>query len=155
MTLALGMLLAPAPSLGAQVGARPAPGRVTTACAEADAPVRSARGVRTAALAVRVRIREPRDGVAESELTGIANTIARKLAFAGSPPARSGTFAVVLDDLGGPHYFTWLRQPRDTAGAKAVQSAVGRSYARYGARLVPTVPVAPLALEIRLDSTCR
>jgi hypothetical protein len=81
--------------------------------------------------------------------------MSRHLGLQGRPAATDGTFSVVLDDTGGPHFFSWIRPPADSAGAQVVKFAFeNRWVSPHAERVVPALPVPALALEANLLRTC-
>jgi hypothetical protein len=115
----------------------------TTACAQASD------------VAVRLRVHEPVRGIAPTNLMRIAHALSRRVAHQARPSATEGTFALVLDDAGRAHFFSWMRAPRDTIGALAAQTAFGTQWFPGGSEpVVSSVPTAALALEADLLPDC-
>jgi hypothetical protein len=115
----------------------------TVSCAQASA------------VAVRIRVREPAEGIAATDLTRVAHTLSHTLSLQGTPSATDGAFTLVLDDVGGTHFFAWTRAPADTAGARAAESAFRYWAVDISARtVVDAVPGAPLAIEADLLPVC-
>jgi hypothetical protein len=109
--------------------------------------------VQSSAVAVRLRVREPIAGIASQDLTRVAYTMSRNLAFQGRPASSDGTFSVVLDDTGASHFFNWTRPPSDTAGERAARSGLGQQVTTIvGEPMVP--PLSALALEGELLRAC-
>ena len=115
----------------------------TLSCAEASA------------VAVRVHVREPAEGIAAADLARIAHTLSRTLGLQGTRSATDGTFTVVLDDVGEAHFFAWKRAPADSAGARAAEIAFRhRRVGVPGGTVVAAVPTAPIAIEADLLPGC-
>ena len=111
-------------------------------------------------VAVRVRVREPAQGIASTDLTHIAHALARELSPQGSRYATDGTFGLVLDEIGAAHFFSWLRAPSDSGGDRTPEFVVRSVWAHRGIanlkeQAVPGfAPGLPLALEADLLPVC-
>jgi hypothetical protein len=123
--------------------ADPVPGLATVACA------------RALTVAVRLRVREPEQGIASTDLTRMAHVFSRRLALRGPRSATDGTFAAVLDDVGGAHFFSWKRPPADSAAAGAAEYALRGTFPGYELGVaISSVPFAPVAVEGDLLPAC-
>jgi hypothetical protein len=123
--------------------ADPVPGLATEACVQAST------------VAVRLRVREPEQGIASTDLTRIAHVFSQRLSLRAPGSATDGTFALVLDDAGGAHFFSWKRPPADSAAARAAEYAFGGAFNRYERGTgISSVPSAPVAVEGDLLPAC-